>query len=139
MKKSTLLSVDNINKIVATTEKPTNYVFYPAEPAKQKYVCKWLGSIFPFSPIPFGKTQELPDRWVKTPSYYDDDYYLRSVSRFKINDDEKIVTEKAKAIIQHLRGENTILFFNSDQELRYFIDDVNRLSKKELITIITND
>ena len=143
MEKMTLLLVANITKVVAYTERITEYKFYPAEPPKQKYICKWLGSIFPFSPISYGKTEELPDRWVRnrsgaTSEYYDTDKVLKTLTWYKVNDEEKTVTQKASAYVYDSRNKDTNFLFESDDELYDFIDEIKSLSKNTFITITTN-
>jgi hypothetical protein len=145
MKTITMLDVDSISKIIAKEENLTKLKFFPAVPAEQKYICKWLRHVFPFSPIPFGgKTESFPDRWThfdrdSENRLYDTDKQVKSLGWYKVNDEEKTVTSKAVAYVYDRRSNCTSYYFNSNSELYDFITEVKNESKKTFISITISE
>jgi len=139
MKSQVCFNTDRVTVIYLNKEKPSSYKFYPAEPPRQKYICRWLNQIYPFSAIPFGKTKERVARWSQSdPRYsYTEDQYMRTDVEYKIvgDGDDRTAFVKAKAVVYLGHNEYVRLYFDTDQEAEAFIRNTVSLTKNPIQTV----
>lgn len=139
MKSQVCINTDKVTVIYLNKEFKSAYKFYPAEEPRQKYICRWLNQIYPFSAIPFGKTKAKPERWSQgNPKYsYDENEYIMKDERYKVvgEGDDRILMVKAKATIYLGRSEYVTLYFESDEEARTIINNTVSLTKNPIQTI----
>jgi len=140
MNSQVCFNADRVTVIYLNKETPSNYMFYPAEPSRQKYICRWLNQIYPFSAIPFGKTEALPDRWSKNIKYsYEPDQDIRSDVRLKIvgEGDNRELVNKAKITIYLGHNEYVIFYCDTEEEADSIVNNTKTLTKNPIQTVIT--
>ena len=140
MKSQVCFNTDRVTVIYVYKEKPSNYKYYPEEPPRQKYICRWLNQIYPFSAIPFGKTKLREARWSQSnPKYsYTEDKYMSIDVEYKIvgEGNDKTLITKAKAIVYLGHNEYVRLYFDNDQEAEAFINNTKTLTKNPIQTVL---
>lgn len=139
MKSQVCFNTDKVTVIYLNKEKPSNYKFYPAKPSRQRYICRWLNQIYPFSAIPFGKTKAREARWSQgNPKYsYTEDQYMCADVEYKIvgDGDDKTLIVKAKAVVYLGHNEYIRLYFDSNEEAEAFINNLKSLTKNPIQTV----
>ena len=139
MNSQVCFNTDRVTVIYLNKETPSDYKFYPAEPRRQKYICRWLNQIYPFSAIPFGKTSEQPARWAKgNPKYsYEPHEYISKDVQYKVvgDGDNRTLIVKAKAVVYLGHNEYVRLYFDSNEEAETIINNTKSLTKNPIQTV----
>lgn len=140
MKSQVCFNTDKVTVIYLTKETPSTYKFYPAEPRRQKYICRWLSNIYPFSAIPFGKTSEEPDRWAQgNPKYsYEPHEDMIKDERFKVvgEGNDKTLIVKAKLVVYLGHNEYVRIFCDSNEEAESIVNTTKNLTMNPIQTIL---
>jgi len=141
MNSQVCFNADRVTVIYLNKEEDSAYKFYPAEPSRQKYICRWLNQIYPFSAIPFGKTKEKPDRWAQgNPKYdytEDSDISKRVEYRVEGEGDNRKLILKAKITVYLGHNEYVKIYTSSNEEAESIVNTTKSLTKNPIQTVIS--
>lgn len=140
MKSQVCFNADRVTVIYLTKETPSSYKFYPAEPSRQKYICRWLNQIYPFSAIPFGKTKAQPELWAQGDPRYDykSNFNVVTDARYKVvgEGDNRLLYNKAKTLIYMGHNEHVMFYSDTNEEAETIVNNTKSLSKNPIQTVI---
>jgi hypothetical protein len=131
----------NVNKILYINvkyETKTDFVFHPAVEWKQKYICKWLDNIYPFSAIKWGIIPGLPDRWISKfghPDNFEEDVIIRGNYSYRVDDVHKIVYIRPTLLFQLKQNKSFSLTCDDDDEVEVILHDIKKQRKNPLLIV----